>query len=52
MKKTKFKKEDFLKSKDFIDFKDALNVILEDEEMLTKEEVNDRLKDFYNKEVK
>ena len=48
----RFSKEQLVNSKQFTNRKDALSVIIEDDEELTIDEVNDRLNKFMSEEVK
>lgn len=48
----KFVKESFLKSSKYIKHRDVLDVLLNDGEYYTIDEVDKKIKDFMNKEVK
>lgn len=51
IEETRFSKKQWLQSKQFADYRDLLQVILE-EKSYTKTEVNKRIQDFLEKEVK
>lgn len=52
MDKAGFTKEQLLKAKDFADRKDILSVLVEDGEMLSKEEAEKRINKFMKGKVR